>query len=242
MSDEQRAERHQADRQQADLIDGIAQDTAREAERILGEAEKAAEDRKRAAADQARAVIQQGESKAEEQAERIRAQSASSLRMERRRRQLKLQEQAVQEVLRRVRGRLTEMVGSPEYREVLLAWIVEAAIGLGASQATVNASAAERKLIDKRLLQDAQDKITELSGKKVILTSADEDPLIPQGVVLKAADGRVEFNNQVATRLLRRQSEIRKTIQDVMAKTPRSAKAKTPRSAKAKWKNGSSDR
>lgn len=231
--EQQQAEQQQAERQQTDLINGIAQDAAREVERILGEAERAAEDRRKAAEDQARAVVQQGESKAEEQAARLRTQSASSLRMERRRGQLKLQEQAVQEVLKRVRQRLAEAVGSPEYRKVMLAWIVEAAIGLGAPEATVNASAAERKQIDRRLLQEAQSKVSELSGKTVSLIAADEDPLIPQGIVLKAVDGRVEFNNQVVTRLLRKQAEVRKTIQDIMAQTPRSAKAQTPRSAKA---------
>ena len=212
----QPAEQQQAE--QHDLIEGIEQDAAREVERILREAKKAAEDRKAAAQDQARALIQQGESKAEEQAERIRSQSASSLRMEYRRKHLKLQEQAVQEVLKRSRRRLAEMVGSQEYRQVLLDWIVEAAIGLGVSEASVNASAAERKQIDKRLLQEARERIGEMSGKKVSLTIADEDPLIPQGIVLKAANGRVEYNNQVATRLLRRQSEIRKAIQDVIWK------------------------
>jgi vacuolar-type H+-ATPase subunit E/Vma4 len=207
-----------------DLIDGIAQDAGAEAEKIVSEAEKAAEERIRAAEEQARAVVQQAESKAEEQAERIRTQSASSLRMESRRTHLKLQEQAVQEVLSRVRRQLAGMIGTQEYREVLLAWIVEGAIGLDVEQATVNASAPERKKIDKRLLQDAQGKIAELTGRKVSLTLADGGPLIPQGVVLKAADGRVEFNNQVATRLLRRQSEIRKMIQDKL------------------WKNESSDR
>jgi vacuolar-type H+-ATPase subunit E/Vma4 len=215
--DEQQPDEHE-------LIDGITEDVAREVERVLGEAEKSAADRRASAEDQARAVIQQAESRAEEQAERIRTQSSSSLRMERRRKQLRLQEQAVQEVLKRVRQRLAEMVGTREYREVLLNWIVEAAIGLGVSQATVNASAAELKQIDERLLQEAQDKIGVLSGKKVSLESAAEDPLIPQGIILRAADGRVEFNNQVATRVLRRQSEIRKAIQDTI------------------WQNESSDR
>ena len=170
------------------------------------------------------ATLQQAESKAEEQTERIRSQTASSLRMERRRISLKVREQAVQEVMSRVRQRLSEMVGSSEYRDVLLAWIVEGAIGLGAVEATVNASAAERKQIDKKMIQAAEAKVKELTGKKVTFAVASGDPLIPQGVVVKAADGRVEFNNQVATRLLRRQSEIRKQIQDVL------------------WQNESSDR
>jgi len=215
--DRQKVER-QVDQPQAELIAGIEQDVGAEAEKIIAEADKAAEERTRAAEEQARAVVQQAESKAEEQAERIRAQSASSLRMERRRIALMLREQSVQEVLSRVRQQLAGMIGTPEYREVLLVWIVEGAIGLGAEQAAVNASAAERKQIDKRLLQDAESKVVEMTGRKVSLTLTDGDPLIPQGVVLKAADGRVEFNNQVATRLLRRQSEIRKTIQDILWK------------------------
>jgi len=207
-----------------DLISGIVQDAGREAERVLAEAKKAAEERIKAAEDQARVVIQQAESKAEEQAARIRTQSASSTRMERRRISLKLREQAAQEVLSRVRQRLAQMVGAPEYRDVLLAWIVEGAIGLGAAEATVNASARERSQIDKKMLQEAEIKVKELTGKKITLAVASGDPLVPQGVVVKAADGRVEFNNQVATRLLRRQSELRKQIQDVL------------------WKNESSDR
>ncbi|MBN2551986.1 MAG: hypothetical protein JXB06_04425 [Spirochaetales bacterium] len=220
MSDRRRRNQQaeQDTEQQADLIDGIAQDAGAEAEKIISEAEKAAEERIRAAEEQARAVVQQAESRAEEQAERIRTQSASSLLMEHRRTHLKLQEQVVQEVLSRVRQQLAGMIGKPAYREVLLAWIVEGAIGLDVEQATVNASAAERKQIDKRLLQDAQGKVAELTGRKVSLTLAEDGPLIPQGVVLKAADGRVEFNNQVATRLLRRQSEIRKMIQDIIWK------------------------
>jgi vacuolar-type H+-ATPase subunit E/Vma4 len=210
--------------QQGDLIAGIAQDAAKEAERVLAEAKKAAAERIKGAQDQAAATLQQAESKAEEQAERTRSQTASSLRMERRRISLKLREQAVQEVLGRGRRRLTEMVGSPQYREVLLAWIVEGAIGLGAAEATVNASARERIQIDKKMLQEAAVKVKELTGKNVTLAVASGDPLIPQGVVVKAAGGRVEFNNQVATRLLRLQSEIRKQIQDVL------------------WKNESSDR
>jgi len=207
-----------------DLIAGIAQDASKEAERILAEARKAAEQRIKTARDQGRAVIQQAESKAEEQAARIRARSASSMRMERRRISLKVREQAVQEVLTRVRQRLDDMVGSPQYRVVLLSWIVEGAIGLGAAEATVNASSRELKQIDKKMLQAAEVKIKELTGKKVTLTVASGDPLVPQGVVVTAAGGRVEFNNQVATRLQRLQSEIRKQIQDRL------------------WKNESSDR
>jgi V/A-type H+-transporting ATPase subunit E len=209
---------------QQDLITGIAQDAAGEADRVLAEARKAAEERIKAAGDQAQAIVQQAEIQAQEQAGRIRAHSESLLHMEQRRISLKRKEQAVQEVLSGTRERLAAMVGTPEYRRVLLAWLVEGAIGLGAPEASVNASAAERQQIDRELLQSVQEKVRELTGRNVSLSLASADPLIPQGVVLISADGRVEFNNQVATRMLRRQSEIRKEIQDLL------------------WKNESSDR
>jgi len=203
---------------QTDLIAGIEADASEEAERILAEANKAAEERRSAGRNQAQALIQQAESRAEEQARGIHEQSAFSLRMEQRRMALKLREQAVQEVLQRVRRRLAEMVGTEEYRQLLRAWIVEAAIGLGAPRAAVNVSVAERGQIDEKMLEAAQAQVQTLSGRKVRLSLSEEDPLLAQGVVLKAEDGRVEFNNQVATRMQRLQSEIRKVIQDTIWK------------------------
>ena len=51
-----------------------------------------------------------------------------------------------------------------------------------------------------------------MTGRDVTLELADESPTAGQGIVLRAADGRVQFNNQIATRLLRYQSEIRKIV------------------------------
>jgi vacuolar-type H+-ATPase subunit E/Vma4 len=52
----------------------------------------------------------------------------------------------------------------------------------------------------------------------VRLARATGDPLPGQGVVLLGREGRLAYNNQVATRLLRRQTEIRKLIYDTLWK------------------------
>ncbi|MDT8303525.1 MAG: hypothetical protein RQ760_18745, partial [Sedimentisphaerales bacterium] len=52
------------------------------------------------------------------------------------------------------------------------------------------------------------DKIHMQTNKQAQLKLSDAEPLKYQGVVLTAADGRTAFNNQVKTRMLRKQHEI----------------------------------
>jgi len=90
--------------------------------------------------------------------------------------------------------------------------VVEAAIGLGADEAEVNASPDELRLIDAAFLKEARDKVKELVLRKVTVTRSASTPLLLQGIVMSSADGRTAYNNQIRTRLLRNQSAIRKLI------------------------------
>jgi vacuolar-type H+-ATPase subunit E/Vma4 len=203
---------------QGELIAGIAQDAEAEAQRILEEAAKAARERREAAEKQAAAIMEEAGRKAAEQAQSLSRQIAATAKMEAKRIGLRVREQATRLVLEQVRSRLREMAGTPEYREVLVGWIVEAAIGLSLPEATVNASAPELALIDERLLAEVQTRVQELTGAKVRLFKAAADPLVGQGLVLLGREGRLAFNNQVSTRLLRRQTEIRKIIYETLWK------------------------
>jgi vacuolar-type H+-ATPase subunit E/Vma4 len=114
--------------------------------------------------------------------------------------------------MRRVEERMKTRIAAPDYRAVLRCWIVEAARGLDVDAAEVNAGAAERELIDEALLREAMD----LLGNKVALTESKADPLGGQGVVLTSVDGRMAFNNQVRTRIQRRQREIQGLIHEAL--------------------------
>jgi len=199
---------------QGGLIEGIAQDAQAEARRLVEEAEKAAAERRAASERQAAEILEEARRKAGEQAAGLRRQAASTAKMEAKRIALRIREQAAREVLERARAELERMIGSPEYREVLLGWIVEAAVGLGQPEAAVNASARELPLLDAGLLAEAEGRVRELAGREVRLTRAQGEPLAGQGVVLVGRGGRLAYNNQVSTRLLRRQTEIRKMIYD----------------------------
>jgi vacuolar-type H+-ATPase subunit E/Vma4 len=199
---------------QGGLIEGIAQDARAEALRLVQEAEKSAAERREAAAGQAAQILEEARRKSDEQAASLKRQAASTAKMQAKRIALRVREQAARQVLERARERLEKMIGTPEYREVLLGWTVEAAIGLGQTEATVNASAPELPLLDAGFLAEAERRASELSGRAVRLTKAAGEPLAGQGVVLVAHGGRLAYNNQVSTRLLRRQMEVLKMIYD----------------------------
>ncbi len=199
---------------QGGLIEGIAQDAQAEAQRLVEEAEKAAAERSQAAAQQTAEILGEARRKSEEQAAGVRRQAASAAKMQTKRIALRVREQAARQVLEQARLRLAQMIGTPEYRQVLLGWIVEAAIGLGLPEATVNASAPELPLLEEGLLEEAGRRVRELTGREMRLIRAQGDPLPGQGVVLVGRGGRLAYNNQVSTRLLRRQTEIRKMIYD----------------------------
>ena len=199
---------------QGGLIEGIAQDAEAEGRRLVQEAEKAGAERREATGRQAEGILEEARRKAAEQAESLRRQAASTAKMQAKRIGLRVREQAARQVLERARARLEELAGAPEYREILLGWIVEAAVGLGLTEATVNASARELPLLDERLLAEAQRRVRELAGRTVSLAKAEGEPLAGQGVVLVGRGGRLAYNNQVSTRLLRRQTEVRKMIYD----------------------------
>ena len=120
--------------------------------------------------------------------------------------------QDIRFLIKQVEERMQTRIARPDYRTALLQWIVEAARGLNMDAAEINASAAERKLIDKNLLDEAM----KMLEQKVALTLSKDDPLSGQGVVLTSVNGRLAFNNQVRTRIQRHQREIHGLIHDVL--------------------------
>lgn len=197
-----------------DLIAGILQDAKGEAEGILKNAETAVQHRAEAAKNQAEKILQDARKAAEEQSSAILRQVDDKIQMQKRRTALQMQDEIMKQVLEGVQARLGEQIGTSEYREILINWIVEAAIGLDAVSATVNASTREKECLDKDLLQDAVVRIKEVTGRDVTLALSEKTPTLLQGIVLQTAESSVEFNNHLSTRLVRYQSEIRRIVYD----------------------------
>lgn len=214
------------------LLAGIHEEALQEAEAIVEQAQIAADKRRVAAAQQVERITREAEEQLREQIETIQRTRESNIAVAGRRISLRMRNDLIRTVTEMVQEEFSRMVSLPEYREVLRGWIVEAVLGLGgfpeggsavndsvaesskahASAAEVNASAAELPLINSELLREAESKVKEICGRSVTLNKSGGDPLSAQGVVITSRDGRVAFNNQVRTRLLRSQTEINRLI------------------------------
>ncbi len=201
----------------AALISDIEADAHAEAAGIVKEAEDQAAEKRKYAAKQIESLLNEARKKAEEQTEIVKKKAISAADLEVRRRSMHARDVVMREMMDRVEKKLDAMTANAQrYRPVLINWIVEAAVGLGAESAEVNASEKERPMIDPPLLAEAAAKACEQTGRQVALTLSTAQPLRLQGVILTAADGRTAFNNQVKTRVLRSQRQIRTLTYDAL--------------------------
>ncbi len=194
------------------LIAGIEKTARAEADVISNEAEREVNERRAAAESQVTNILKEAKQKSHEQVDKIKKNTDSTITAEIRRNSLKVSEQVINLTLYKVREKLESIIETSDYRQILIGWIVEAAIGLNEPEVEINASAREIAIIDDNLLGKAEEKIYEITGLRVKMKKSKNAPLLAQGVVLKSKSGRTLFNNQVSTRILRYQSEIRKII------------------------------
>ncbi len=197
------------------LLSGILEDVKAEAAEIISAAEKAVSNRRKAAEMQVKGILEDAGKQAEIQEKHLRQKMRSSADVEIRRINLQIRDRVIKRIINDAAARLSaliESVDTDEYREIILGWIVEAALGLNTGKMEVNTSAAEAKYLDKELLNEAARRVEELTGQKTEFTVSTDPPLLTTGIILKSKDTPVSFDNQITSRLQRYQSEIRKLI------------------------------
>jgi len=200
------------EKEKAALILGIETDAGAEVEKITSEAENQVAEKRKYSEKKIESILNEARKKAQEQAETVKKKMISSVELEVKHRSMLVRDAVMQDVMDRVEKKLESKTSDTNYRSVLINWITEAAVGLDAEAAQVNASEKERILIDDKLLSEVKGLIHMQTGREMTLTLSDAPALKSQGVVLVAADGRTAFNNQVKTRMLRKQREIRMLI------------------------------
>jgi len=197
---------------EAALLQGILKDAEQEIRGIEAQTDKSISEKKKAVEQQIQADRQETDGKISEQVAALEKKTAARISMDIHRITLRGRDRMFQHVNREVLSRLEDAIKQKHYPTVLQGWIVEAMIGLDVERAEVNASRAEKALIRPELLKKAEKRIQELTGRNAHLRKSDKAPLLSQGVVVESEDGHLVFNNQVSTRMLRYQSEIRKLI------------------------------
>jgi vacuolar-type H+-ATPase subunit E/Vma4 len=198
------------------IISGIEADGRAEEQLIIKEAQALAAEKQKFTGKKIESVLNEARDEAQQQAQAAKRKIISGLQIELKRRSMHIRETVMRQIQDEVEKKLEAITGDANYRSILIDWIIEAAIGLGAEVAQINASEKERAFINDQLISEATEKIRTKTGRQVTLQLSQEPALKLQGIVLTAADGRTAFNNQVRTRMLRKEREIRMTIYDTL--------------------------
>ncbi len=201
-----------SEQEKAALISGIEADASAEEQEIIRQAENQAVEKRKYAEKKIESLLEDARKEAQKQAEAAKKKMFSGLKLELKRRSMRIQDSIMQEIKDRVEQKINSMSSDINYRDVLINWITEAVIGLDTESAQINASEKERALINDQLISEVAEKIQTKTGRKITLQLSDTIPLKRQGIVVTAADGRTAFNNQVKTRIQRKEREIRMLI------------------------------
>ena len=176
-----------------------------EAEQIKAEAKEKAEAIRKRAQEQAERERKAILDRAREDAERLRGQGVATAQLKARSLQLTNREQLLDRVFQTAREKLPEIQKRSDYDEIAALLLREALVQLRVNKANIRADKTTQGILEKKALREIS---KELNGQ---FTSA--DPLEEGiGVVVDAADGKLNYDNTLETRLNRLEGTLRSAV------------------------------
>ena len=180
-----------------------------EAEQIKAEAREKAEAIRRRAQEQAEQERKAILERAREDAERLRGQSAATAQLKARSMQLTSREQLLDRVFETVRERLPEIQNRPDYDEIAALLLREALVPLRVNKAQVRADKTTLQALKKGVLRELS---RELNGQYDASDELEEGT----GIIVDAADGKLNYDNTLETRLQRLESSLRASVYKIL--------------------------
>ncbi len=187
------------------LSRSILTDAQAEADKILEEARAKAETVRRRAEEQAKAERGQILEDATREAERLRGQVLATTQLKARTQILENREKVLNDVFKAAQEQLKTIQQWSEYREIALNLLREALVQLKGTDVVVRADKVTMKLLDDDTLKDIghESKIKIKAGKVL------EHGI---GVIVETADGHLNYDNTLETRLSRMQNSARSAV------------------------------
>ena len=176
-----------------------------EAEQIKAEAKEKADAIRKRAQEQAERERKAILDRAREDAERLRGQGVATAQLKARSLQLTNREQLLDRVFKTAREKLPEIQKRSDYDEIAALLLREALVQLRVNKANIRADKTTQGILEKKALREIS---KELNGQ---FTSADtlEEGI---GIVVDAADGRLNYDNTLETRLNRLEGTLRSAV------------------------------
>lgn len=192
------------------LFEGILESAKIEAANILERSERDAKAVEVTYARKIEQALEQERRLTEQRLAQIRRHEESAIRNLQRHHEVSYGQRLRQVIDELVVQRMAALLQTDDYRKTLVGWIAEATIGLDRSEAIVNYSFRER--VDEVMLREAERMVATATGKHVTLRLGGAT-LTGQGIEVTSVDGKVAYNNQVSTRLIRNERKLKELME-----------------------------
>jgi vacuolar-type H+-ATPase subunit E/Vma4 len=176
-----------------------------EAEQLKAEASEKAEAIRKRAQEQAEQERKAILDRAREDAERLRGQAVATAQLKARSQQLTSREQLLDRVFKTVRERLPEVQKRPDYDQIVAQLLREALVQLRVNKAQVRADKTTNAVLEKGALAQLSG---ELNGQFTSAGELEEGT----GIIVDAADGKLNYDNTLETRLERLEGTLRASV------------------------------
>jgi V/A-type H+-transporting ATPase subunit E len=187
------------------LARAILTEARDEAEQIKAEATEKAEVIRKRAQEQAEQERKAILDRAREDAERLRGQAAATAQLKTRSLQLTNREQLLDHVFKTVRERLSEVQKRPDYDQIAALLLREALVQLRVNKAQIRADKTTLDILEKKALAEIS---KELNGQFTSAGVLEEGT----GIIVDAADGKLNYDNTLETRLQRLEGSLRASV------------------------------
>jgi vacuolar-type H+-ATPase subunit E/Vma4 len=180
-----------------------------EAEQIKAQAKEKVEAIRKRAQEQAEQESKAVLARAREDTERLRGQAVATAQLKARSLELAKREELLDRVFKTVRERLAEVEKRPDYDQIATLLLREALVQLRVNKAQIKADKTTKAILEKKALKEIS---KELNGDFTFTGTLEEGT----GVVIEAADGRLNYDNTLETRLDRLEGTLRSAVHKVL--------------------------
>lgn len=180
-----------------------------EAEQIKAQAKEKVEAIRKRAQEQAEQESNAVLARAREDTERLRSQAIATAQLKARSLELTKREELLDRVFKTVRERLAEIEKRPDYDQIATLLLREALVQLRVNKAQIKADKTTKAILEKKALKEIS---KELNGDFTFTGTLEEGT----GVVIEAADGKLNYDNTLETRLDRLEGTLRSAVHKVL--------------------------
>ncbi|MBD3180595.1 MAG: hypothetical protein GF417_14015 [Candidatus Latescibacteria bacterium] len=190
----------------------IREDGKKEAESILDKAERTAsgiieraEKKKGRIAEE---ILREAEDNGENEYRRL----LSSIKIELKREKLKVREEVIEHIMENVRMQLEGIRQQKRYSDIMRGLILAGVRALGGSSFVISVDRRDLEITRERLLPEVSETVTKETGSECLLKLEELGKRSLGGARIRAAEGKVAYDNTFEARIHRLNDQIRNVI------------------------------